>query len=456
MDHPDIIIALATPQGMGAIGVIRLSGNGCIDLVDSVFSKSLINKSSHTIHYGQLEWHNKILDDCLVSLFRTPKSYTKEDVVEISCHGSIYIIESIIKLFVSKGARLANKGEFTMRAFLNGQLDLSQAEAVADLISAENEAAQQLAIKQLRGGFSQNIADLRAELISFASLIELELDFGEEDVEFANREDLKKTVQHLSLIISTLMKSFDLGNSIKHGIPTVIIGKPNAGKSTLLNALVNEERVIVSPIAGTTRDAVDDTLIIDGMKFILTDTAGLRDTEDEIERIGVETAKLKIKKATILIYVVDVTQTPPDVAWKELDTIATPDAQLLLLLNKMDLYTTLDPKSYIKEGLIESSNIIPISALNKMNTEYLKKKLIECAKVDMTEGTIVTNVRHLESLTHSLEALSAVMKGLESNISGDFISMDLKQALYYLGLITGEIHTDDLLDSIFSNFCIGK
>ncbi len=455
MIENDIIIAPAT-AGIGAISIIRLSGNGCISLTDTFFSKDLTIADTHTIHFGKLIGKNKVtIDEVLVSVFRNPSSYTKEDVIEISCHGSSYIVQLILNLFTAHGARLAQKGEFTLRAFLNGQLDLSQAEAVADLIASDNKYSHEMALKQMRGGFSQEIKGLRNKLIEFASLIELELDFGEEDVEFANRTDLITTVSDLEGIIKKLIDSFQIGNVIKNGIPTVIAGKPNAGKSTLLNALVNDERAIVSSIPGTTRDTIEEILVIKGLKFKLTDTAGIRESDDVIEKLGVEKTFLELSRARIILYVIDVTTTAPESAWEQIKDFK--DHTVFLLLNKMDLYPSCQPNLYYKADVLSEKNVISLSALNKMNITYLKNALFETViKQDLSDENIISNSRHYESLLNTQESLIQVKSNLANNITGDFVAMDIRHALHHLGLITGEIHTDDLLDSIFSNFCIGK
>ncbi len=450
----DIIVALSTPPGTSAIGVIRLTGKGCIAFIDNFFSQSLQNKPSHTIHFGLLGSSDNTIDECLIAIFRAPRSYTKEDVVEISCHGSPYILDSALQFCIKNGARMANKGEFTLRAFLNGQLDLAQAEAVADIISSDSRLSHSMALKQLRGGFSNKIVELREALISFASLIELELDFGEEDVTFANRIDLQKTISTLKPVLLNLIKSFELGNSLKSGIPTVIAGKPNAGKSTLLNALLNENRAIVSDIPGTTRDIIEDYLIIDGIKFILNDTAGLRETSDEIEKIGVSKTKDKLSKAQLILYVIDVTETTPQQAADEIMSFRSSD-NIILLLNKMDLYPTLDIESYNNKS--DQLRVIPISALNKMNTDYLKETMRSFVNDQNSQDvSLVNNIRHFEALQKTLDAIDATETALQNNVTGDFLAMDLRQALHHLGLITGEIHTDDLLENIFSKFCIGK
>ena len=463
----DTIVALSTPPGQGAIGVIRLSGANAISLVDGIFKgKNLEKVEANTVHYGKIvdEETSKIIDECVATIFKGPRSYTKEDVVEISCHGSPYIIKEIIQLCLKKGARMANRGEFTLRAFLNGQLDLSQAEAVADLIASENETSHALAMSQMRGGFSSEISALRQELIDFAALIELELDFGEEDVEFADREKLEHLVQKIQGVIKKLLDSFQLGNVLKKGVSTVIAGRPNAGKSTLLNALLNEERAIVSDIAGTTRDTIEEGLNINGVPFRLIDTAGIRKAQDAIEKIGVERTIEKIGESTLVIYLFDVTESRPSDLWEDVDNFLegskalTAKSSRLFVANKMDLYPNLSLEEYYKEGLIEKDNLISISAIHKMNVPFLKEKLYEAVINDPTlmDQTIVTNARHYDALHKSYEALDKVTYGLNGGITGDFIAMDIRAALHELGLITGEIHTDDLLDSIFTRFCIGK
>lgn len=487
--NSETIIALATPSGIGAIGVIRLSGPDAINLVNEVFAgKDLSIQPSHTIHFGTIRDGNQILDEVLISLFIGPKSYTRENVVEISTHGSAFIIESIIKLLIRKGARPANPGEFTLRAFLNGQLDLSQAEAVADLIASNSQASHQVAMQQMRGGFSSELQHLRDQLIHFASMIELELDFGEEDVEFANREELKGLIYQINRILHRLIQSFEQGNVMKNGVPVVIAGKPNVGKSTLLNALLNEERAIVSEIAGTTRDTVEDEMIIGGLRFRFIDTAGIRDTVDIIEAKGVERTHEKIKQAKLIIYLID-----PEQDIKEIESQITYlkdlDIPFLTVVNKKDLVSKeleekLSVVSYqLSEGLtVDSSNItvaevleaqlsgrdeseehkdnkiIFISAKNKIGIEDLKSSILE--KVNLhkinTDDVLISNIRHLEALQKTEESLNRVLLNIDNPITSDFLASDIKQALYYLGEITGQVTTDDLLETIFSKFCIGK
>jgi len=448
----ETIVALATPAGVGAIGVIRLSGPDAILIANSVFKgKDLEKQESHTIHFGNIVDGDVILDEVLVSLFIAPKSYTRENVVEISCHGSNYIIESIIKLLIKKGARSAKAGEFTLRAFLNGQMDLSQAEAVADLIASNSKASQQVALQQLRGGFSNQLQTLREQLVQFASLIELELDFAEEDVEFANRDQLKKLIYEISKVIGALIQSFELGNAIKQGVNTVIAGRPNAGKSTLLNALLNEERAIVSHIPGTTRDTIEEVLNINGINFRLIDTAGIREATDAIEKIGVERTMEKIEQSALLVYVYDAAQITIDELNSDLESLQRPGVTMLAVANKADLLTQEQLEN------LTQSQTLAISAKEKTHIDELKLKIYHSAVKDQLDGneTLVTNIRHLEALQKTEEALARVLSGIDT-VTSDFLSMDIKQALHYLGEITGVVTTDDLLENIFSKFCIGK
>ena len=460
--HSDTIVALATPQGAGAIGIIRLSGSKAIDICSSVFSnkkfekKDLNKEASHTIHFGVIHNEDIIIDEVLVSVFKTPNSYTGENIVEISCHGSPFIQQQIIQLFIKKGARMANNGEFTLRAFLNGKIDLSQAEAVADLIASNSSSSHQIAIQQMRGGFSSKIKLLRQNLIDFASLIELELDFSEEDVEFANRTDLKNLVNSIQAIVQRLIDSFEVGNVIKNGIPVAIVGKPNAGKSTLLNVLLEEDRAIVSEIPGTTRDVIEDEMNIDGVNFRFIDTAGIRETNDIIESIGVEKTFEQIKLSAIAIYLFD----SHEITAAELNLIVEEikphlhNSQLVLVANKIDK----EDVEYTKHEFEKFSDMLFISAKERINIDGLKKHLVHLfdnRTVNLTE-TIVTNARHVEALRHTNVALIKVLEGLNNNITGDFLAMDIRTALHHLGEITGEISSDDLLANIFSRFCIGK
>jgi tRNA modification GTPase len=449
----DTIVALATAQGISAIAVIRLSGKESIRITQKVFSgKNLEHEPSHTLHFGLLKDGEKVIDEVLVSLFKEPNSFTKENCVEISCHGSPVIVKEIIKVLMKHGARLAEPGEFTKRAFLHGRFDLAQAEAVADLINAETDNARQAALNQMRGGFSKEINHLREELIHFASLIELELDFGEEDVEFAKRDDLRKLISKIQGYLRSLIDSFDQGNVIKNGVPTVIAGKPNAGKSTLLNTLLNEERAIVSDIPGTTRDTIEDEMILGGINFRFVDTAGLRETADVIEAMGVERTRDRMRKASLILYLFDLTQTTLaeiDKQEQELNDLKIPYIKIGNKIDKAD--------KNLLAGL-ESRDFIFISAANKTNIEKLKEKILSNFQFATVKkgDVIVTNLRHYQNLLQTNEALQRVLDGMDQEITGDFLAMDIRQSLHYLGEITGMITTDDLLDNIFSKFCIGK
>jgi tRNA modification GTPase len=453
----DTIIAPATAPGKGAIAVLRLSGKKAIELVASVFhGKNLLQQNTHTLHFGTLrDEQGVVLDEVVVSLFIAPQSFTKENVVEISCHGSDYIVRKIMELFIRKGARTAKPGEFTLRAFLNGRFDLSQAEAVADLIAADSEASHKTAMKQMRGGVSEEIKKLREELINFASLIELELDFSEEDVEFADRSQLETLVQRIRQYVYTLSNSFHLGNAIKTGVNTVIAGRPNAGKSTLLNALLNEERAIVSEIAGTTRDTIEESLYIRGLEFRIIDTAGIREASDAIEAIGVQKTYEKIKTSSILVYVFDVEQTSSDEAQADILKLMQQGMSLVVVANKLDL-----KPDYRDQVLPHFMNdpVLYLSAKNKEHLEELKNTLYQCAvgQQNMEDNTVITNTRHFEALEQCYQALDRILSGLAQRIPGDLLAQDIRLALYHLGLITGEVTTDDLLGNIFSKFCIGK
>lgn len=457
-DLTDTIVALATPPGVGAIGVIRLSGSRSIEIADDVFfGKKLKDQPSHTAHFGTIRDGETILDEALVTIFKGTKSYTGEEVAEISCHGSDFILQKVIQLFVKKGARPAQPGEFTLRAFLNGKMDLSQAEAVADLIASNSAGAHSIAMNQMRGGISNEIAKLREELINFASLIELELDFGEEDVEFADRSDLKILVEKILKFTHSLLLSFDLGNAIKNGVTTVIAGRPNAGKSTLLNALLNEERAIVSDIAGTTRDTIEEVLNIQGVEFRLVDTAGIRDAQDQIEAIGVEKTMEKVSQASLLVYVFDVTELKPEEVKNDIEKLERDGMKILIVCNKMDYYPTFQPDS-IRELVSDQTTVITISAKNGMNIPHLKEQLYASAISGElnVQSTLVSNSRHYAALQKTNEALEQVLVGLGSSISGDFLAMDIRRGLSHLGEITGQVDVEDLLGNIFSKFCIGK
>jgi tRNA modification GTPase len=451
----DTIVALATPQGIGAIGIIRLSGNDAITICNALFKgKDLEKEASHTLHLGKITDDEEIIDEALVSLFKAPHSYTGENVVEISCHGSPYILQRVIETVIAKGARSAQAGEFTLRAFLNKKLDLSQAEAVADLIASDSNASHNLAMQQMRGGFARIIGDLRTELINFAALIELELDFSEEDVEFANREHLIALIDKLQHIIVPLIASFQLGNVIKNGVSTVIAGRPNAGKSTLLNALLQEDRAIVSEIAGTTRDTIEEALVINGIVFRLIDTAGIREATNTIEHLGITRTFEKIKQSSIIIYVFDCTQMDEEEVQKDIEQLHAGEIPVVLLANKIDLLTPKTKHDY------PHLQVHYIAAKENKNIALIKKTLHDIILNNKSAGannTIISNMRHFDALTKANISLDAVKLGIENNISGELIALDLKQALNALGTITGDIDVDrDILGTIFGKFCIGK
>lgn len=457
MIHQDTIVALATPSGAGAIAIIRLSGKDAITIASQVFNsirdKDLSKQKSHTVHLGNIVDGSRIIDEVLATVFKNPNSYTGENVVEFSCHGSAYIQQEIIQLLLRKGCRMATAGEFTLQAFLNGKMDLSQAEAVADLIASDSKASHQLAIQQMRGGFSSEIEELRIELLNFASLIELELDFSEEDVEFANREEFQKLIKKITALLKKLIDSFATGNVLKNGIPVAIVGRPNSGKSTLLNALLNEERAIVSTIAGTTRDTIEDEITIGGIRFRFIDTAGLRETTDEIEKIGVERALEKLEKSSIYIYLFDSAEMDVAEVKKELDSFTTNSKQLIVA-NKID------KASAEQLAAITNSDLpfLSISAKNKDSLDLLTNSLLDIAGIEALDSNqlMVTNSRHYDVLIKSLEEISKVQEGIDNNLTGDLLAIDLRQALYFLGEITGQVSNDDLLGNIFANFCIGK
>ena len=462
MIQEDTIIALATPSGIGAIAVIRLSGKEALHIgsrfFKSISGKVLLNQKSHTVHLGHIVDGARVIDEALVTLFKGPHSYTGENVVEISCHGSIYIQQEIIQLFIRNGCRMAKAGEFTLRAFLNGKLDLSQAEAVADLIASDNEGSHKLAMQQMRGGFSNEIKILRDQLLNFASLIELELDFAEEDVEFANRDEFYKLINKIIHVLKRLIDSFAVGNAIKNGIPVAIVGEPNVGKSTLLNALLNEERAIVSEIAGTTRDTIEDEISIGGIGFRFIDTAGIRQTEDVVESIGIKKTFEKIEQAQVVIFLFDSTQFDKESQTLkiELEKIKNkyPSKPLIVLGNKVDLIND-EQISAIKESI---SEIVFISAKSNYGIEELTNSLINLINTGALRNneTIITNTRHYDALLKAFEEIQKVKYGLDSGLSGDLLAIDIRQALFYFGEITGEITNDDLLGNIFANFCIGK
>ncbi len=451
----ETIVAIATAQGEGALGVIRLSGKESISIANKVFKgKNLLEQASHTIHYGFIVENKKTIDEVIVSIFKAPKSYTTENSIEISCHGSLYIQEQIVSLLIEKGARLANAGEFTLRAFLNGRIDLSQAEAVADLIASDSESSKQIALNQLRGGFTNELSQLREQLIHYAAMVELELDFAEEDVDFADKDAMKSLIIKLKSKIEPLIASFKLGNAIKNGINVAIVGKPNAGKSTLLNALLNEERAIVSDIAGTTRDTIEETLNINGVLFRFVDTAGLRETEDAIEKMGVIKAFEQIDKSAVYIYLFDISHTELKDIEEELKNL-NKDIPRILLANKTDLVS----KEKLEEFTKSKHDFILISAKKKESIHLLKNNLYK--KVIDTEisanDTIISNIRHYKALQNANDALLEALQGLEMDITGDLLAQSIRIALRELGNITGEIDIDqDILGTIFSKFCIGK
>ncbi|PJB13337.1 MAG: tRNA uridine-5-carboxymethylaminomethyl(34) synthesis GTPase MnmE [Flavobacteriales bacterium CG_4_9_14_3_um_filter_40_17] len=462
----ETIVALATPSGAGAIAVIRLSGIDSISIASKVFlsvsGKDLTKQKSHTIYLGDVVDGEKVLDQVLLSIFRNPYSYTGEDVVEISCHGSVFIQQQIIQLLIRQGCRMAQAGEFTLRAFLNGKMDLSQAEAVADLIASDNEASHQIAIRQMRGGFSNEIAKLREELLNFASLIELELDFAEEDVEFADRSQFKELLNRIEHILKRLIDSFAVGNVIKNGIPVAIVGEPNVGKSTLLNALLNEERAIVSEIAGTTRDTIEDELVIDGIGFRFIDTAGIRETADHIEGLGIKRTFEKIEQAQVVVYLFDglkfKIQSTDYINEIEKVKNKYPLKPLVITINKVDLIEEADIKLIREQLKTLNLKLETISAKNKTGIEELKSSLLSFVNTGVLRNNeaIVTNVRHYDALLKALEETQKVKHGLQSGLSSDLMAIDIRQALYHLGEITGQVSNDELLGNIFANFCIGK
>ena len=457
MMNDETIIALATPSGMGAISVIRISGSKAISITEKLFkpkgNKILSKQKSHTVHLGNLMKNNFVLDEVLVTIFFGPNSYTGEDTIEISCHGSTYIQQKIIDLYIENGIRVATPGEFTLRAFLNGKMDLNQAEAVADLIASENEGSHNLAIQQMKSGFSNDLKKLRSELLHFSSMIELELDFSQEDVEFAERNEFKKLINKITKELGDLINSFSSGNVLKNGIAVAIAGKPNAGKSSLLNTLLNEDKAIVSNIPGTTRDSIEDSLIIDGIKFRFTDTAGLRKTDDVIESKGIEKTKEKIRQAKILIYLFDINDTNLDEINSDLESFKRKDLSVILVRNKIDL--EIASKNLFKE--LKNLNFLEISANDNNSINILKNKLLDEVNIlNPHTDTIVSNSRHYQALINAMTAIKDVSNGLESNISGDLLSIDIRKYIEHLAEITGEITNDDVLGNIFSNFCIGK
>lgn len=471
MQIQDTIAALATAPGAGAIAVIRVSGENAIDIVSSIFDaksgKILKDQDTHTLHLGNIKDDNRIIDEALISIFKGKRSYTGEPTIEISCHGSSYIQQEILQLLFRKGCRAAKAGEFTLRAFINGKMDLSQAEAVADLIASDNAGAHQIAMQQMRGGFSNEIAQLRQELLDFASLIELELDFAEEDVEFANREEFQNLITKITRVLKRLIDSFATGNVIKNGIPVAIVGEPNVGKSTLLNALLNEERAIVSDIAGTTRDTIEDELSIGGIGFRFIDTAGIRETVDVIEGLGIKKTFEKITQAQVVLYLInaDKFRNQPDLFIVEIQKIRNrfSDKPLVLVANKIDHLTESEQYS-ISEQLSQlipensKSAVLLISAKTGTGVDELKEQLLQFVNMGALRNneTLVTNSRHYDALLKALEEIEKVQQGINDGLSGDLMAIDIREALYHFGEITGQVTNDELLGNIFANFCIGK
>ena len=447
--HTDNICAISSPVGIGGVALIRISGEESIQLVDKIFSKNILEAEGYTAHFGSIINEKQIIDEVIITVFKAPKSYTGENSVEISCHGSTFIQHKIIELLVKKGARIANPGEFSQRAFLNGKMDLSQTEAVADLIHAKSNAAHEIAIHQMKGGFSSELKILREKLIEFASLVELELDFAEEDVEFADRNQLNTLVTNLANHIDNLKASFKYGNAIKKGVQTVIAGRPNAGKSTLLNKLLNEERAIVSNQPGTTRDTIEEIIIINGIEFRLIDTAGIRNADDKVEILGVERTFQKIATSSIFIYIYDVSNTSIKEVENDLIELNKSDIPSIVIANKIDLLEVKKdiPKEHLKLSAKNEENIIELT--NSIYDLFIQQG-------DSFEGTIITNLRHYEALENAQKSLEKVNTGLQQKISGDLLAMDIREVLYHIGSITGDISSDELLGNIFANFCIGK
>jgi len=451
----DTIVALATPPGIGAIGIIRLSGAKAIDIVNELFpSKDLSQQASHTIHVGIIKDKEAILDEVVISIYKNPRSYTGEDVVEISGHGSPFVLQQIINACTHRGARMAKPGEFTQRAFLKGKLDLAQAEAVADLIASNTQASQKTALHNIRGGFSNKLKELRDQLLKFSALIELELDFSQEDVEFADRKQFYELINELNKLTDQLINSFRLGNVIKNGVSVAIVGKPNAGKSTLLNALLQEDRAIVSDIPGTTRDTIEEIINIDGILFRLIDTAGIRQhTSDIIEIMGVEKSLDKMKTADLVLYLFDVDDNVKEISSLQ-DELKKRELKFLLVANKTDKRD----ESIAREKFSSLDNIVFISAKNNKHLEVLKERMVDkiISGEVQSEDTIVTNARHYHSLKEVAKSLTDIRNGLDNKLAGDLLALDIRRGLHYLGEITGEITNEDQLDYIFSKFCIGK
>ena len=464
MNDQTVICAIATAPGMGAIAVIRLSGKGCIEICDRIFvspsHKKLVDVLPNTIHFGKIVNKEELIDEVLISVFHAPHSFTGEDSIEISCHGSVYIQQRILQLLISSGARLAAPGEFTQRAFLNGKMDLSQAEAVADLIASSSAAAHKMALSQMRGGFSDELMKLRMELLHITSLLELELDFSEEDVEFADRSELRNIAVGIDTLISRLCASFSLGNVIKNGIPVAIVGNTNVGKSTLLNTLLKEDRAIVSDIEGTTRDVIEDTINLQGITFRFIDTAGIRHTDDQVENMGIERTFSKIEQARIVLFLIDATKNTEQFFpyYTRVKEHLGSDARLLILLNKTDQTDSANMILSQITSLSSGEKILPIAAKTGYNIHHLVDELVSTINLNALHSgdVIVSNARHYEALSHARLAIERVIAGLDSHLSGEFVSQDIRECLHYLGEITGQITTDEVLGNIFKNFCIGK
>ncbi len=468
IDFSETICAIATGPGKGAISIIRISGTKAKSIVSDIFtpaSKSSVwMNQANTLHYGTITKQNDIIDDVLVSVFTAPKSYTGEDTIEINCHASLYIQNEILKMLIAAGARLANPGEFTMRAYFNGKLDLSQAEAVADILASSTEASHKLAISQMKGGYAAELQELRKALLHFLAMLELELDFSEEEVEFADRNELQTLVVEIMQRVSKLLQSFELGNAIKHGIPVCIVGEPNVGKSTLLNVILNEEKAIVSEIPGTTRDIIEDSLVINGVTFRFIDTAGIRETSDTIERMGIDRTFQKIEQASFVLLLVDATAPLQSIKnhIKEIKTRISATQKIIVVINKIDVATDLQLEQHcndmLSEHLSEQDSIVCISAKKKQNIQHLIDILVGDVQYDTISqhDAIVTNIRHFEALQHAHTALEHVLHGLETKLSNDLVSLELRQVLHHIGSITGNISNDEMLGHIFENFCIGK
>ena len=458
----DDIVAISTPSGMGAISIIRVTGGNSLKKVEPFFKSKkgtkLSNIKSHSLLYGDFVYNDEIIDEVILSYYAKDKSFTGQETIEISCHGSTYIQKTIIEKLLENKIRLAKPGEFTMRAFLNGKFDLTQAEAVSDLIYSDSASMHKIALNQMRGGFQNDLKSLREELLHFTSMIELELDFSEEDVEFANKKELVSLIERVKLKIQDLKNSFKYGNAIKNGVPVAIAGKPNSGKSSLLNLLLNEDKAIVSDIPGTTRDAIEDTLILDGIKFRFVDTAGLRNTDDEIEAKGIEITKSKISKASVLIYLFDINNSSESEILEDLTEFNRDDLSIILVRNKIDLKneSTLNVESILKKCDSKIKEVLEISAIQKKYVDVIKEKLLDINKLLKSEQTIITNLRHFDSLSNAESSLVEIEKGIQNGLSGDLLSIDLRSAIESIGEITGQITNDEMLGNIFSNFCIGK